>query len=67
MAVVQKGKVTPWCTKHARKNSAEGFFAMKKTARGVNLDMMVDSTGRVLLQKIQCRRGEVLSSPWNST
>jgi hypothetical protein len=42
MVVVQKGKLTPWGTDHAKLTSKNrSFFARKATARGINLNQRV--------------------------
>jgi hypothetical protein len=48
----------PWCTNQARKASMAGFFVRKATACGVNLDIMVDTTSRILMQKSNAREAK---------
>jgi hypothetical protein len=52
MAVVRKGKSTPWSTDNAKWIFANRFFfARKAAARGVNLNLRVDAIGRFRMVK----------------
>jgi len=64
MAVVRKGKLTPWSTDHAKWIFANRFFFDRKAAaHGVNLNLRVDAIGHFRMVKKKQQRVELGGTP----